>query len=87
MWIRSQDKTDLIDAKRISVSGKRIINAVLDDDYDILGEYETKERAIKVLDKIQHQMENVTCANNIYDDGQTISHSEVVFQMPKESEL
>lgn len=57
MWIRSQDKEDLVDTKRIIVIGKKITSDVTDD-YLLFGEYESKERAIEVLDEIEKFREN-----------------------------
>lgn len=68
MWIRSQDRASLVEAKRLIVYKKqdkfRIINQVLymgdiSDDYDILGEYESEGRSIEVLDEIQKHMEDL----------------------------
>lgn len=62
MFIRSQDKKGLVDAKRIVImEDKKIINLVKYgssdyEDYDSLGIYSTKERAIEVLDEIQEFM-------------------------------
>ncbi|BAH07967.1 hypothetical protein [Clostridium kluyveri] len=69
MWIRAQDRMSLVEPKRLNIcknQGKfRIINQVLymgdvSDDYDILGEYESKERAIEILDDIQNQILHCT---------------------------
>ena len=90
MWIRSQNKTDLVDTKRISIlqDHTRFRVAALyqgtSDDYDHLGWYETKARAIEVLGYIQQQLIEVSSSDSTYDDGQTINHYEVVYEMPKE---
>lgn len=69
MWIRSQDKTVLVKVFDfrvdccIGLDGEFYIQGNLDSNYDsyILGTYESKERAIEVLDEIQE------CITNIYE--------------------
>ncbi len=59
MWIRSQDRTVLVDSKRIIVAEHKVLNYAgysQNEDLDILGKYATKERAIEVLDIIQDLM-------------------------------
>ena len=65
LWIRSQDKMNLVKVNQINVNyqDKRqiIANYIPDfignqgDYYDILGSYSSKERALEVLDEIQNQ--------------------------------
>lgn len=77
IWIRSQDKTSLIECKKIDICESRdkyefIANYKYydgDETYDDLGEYSTKEKAIKVLDMIQEHI---------------VKHSNNVFEMPKD---
>ena len=59
-WVRSQDKETLIKIENISIDSENYIigNLISDDnksicDYWRLGHYETKERALEVLDEIQ----------------------------------
>lgn len=53
LWIRSQDKTDLICTKRIYVVNNQIRTNVYEAiGFAILGEYATKERALEILDEI-----------------------------------
>lgn len=90
MWIRSQNKTILIDARNIFISEdfegewyiiKSVINA---DDWASLGCYKKKETALEVLDMIQlrivqsylHKRHKTTrCLANAED---------VVFEMPRD---
>ena len=63
LWIRSQDKMNLVKVRQISVNyedNKQIIANYMPElyensgeYYEILGTYKTKERAIEVLDEIQ----------------------------------
>ena len=56
LWIRSQDKTNLIKVDRLDVSENKIeanLNFYYNGcNYVVLGEYATKERALEVLDEI-----------------------------------
>jgi hypothetical protein len=87
IWIRTQDRKGLIYAQRIAIESfkewkseefkYRIVNQVLyqdvANDYDLLGVYDTEERAIEVLDSIQ----NIIMAHIL---GDMINP---VFEMPK----
>ena len=64
LWIRSQDKMNLVKVRQISVNyqdNKQIIANYMPElyensgeYYEILGTYKTKERAIEVLNEIQN---------------------------------
>lgn len=63
LWVRSQDKENLVKVNRLNVSGlvengeltkKGLIRNLYDKDEDFLGIYSTKERAFEVLDEIQN---------------------------------
>ena len=54
MWIRSQDRTDLIDARVVQIytcweDGNFDIVAITNEDLYPVGTYETRERALEVL--------------------------------------
>lgn len=63
MWIRSQDKLRLFINPKLNIQNfyydEFSIVDVSDDSGYILGIYESKERAIEVLDEIQ------SCVNNV----------------------
>ena len=104
MWIRSQDKTILIKVKEVYISNNYLKNQWLKElykneptilEYSIktntmknLGTYTTKEKAMKVLDTIQNNLNNNRtivehCGNEYY-----ISPFEkAVFQMPQDNEV
>ena len=95
MWIRSQDRRGLVDAKRIilrpTTSRSEIINLAREDeeyiDYDVLGTYESEERAKEVLDDIQNYfMEFGTYVDAPYtpETYTQIFHCPRVYQMPTE---
>ena len=54
LWMRSQDRTDLICTNRIYAVNNQIRTNVYGViGFIVLGEYKTKERALEVLDEIQ----------------------------------
>jgi hypothetical protein len=77
MWIRSQDKEILIKAICIYLCGENHENCIrascANGNNWYIGEYSTKEKALKVLDEIQKL---------IYD-----YQLGVVFQMPQDDEV
>lgn len=77
MWIRSQDDRLLIDADKIYVGGTdkcQIYNIGESFNY-FLGDYSSLEKALKVLDQIQYNMEP-------FEHEPTM-----VFQMPQDEEV
>ena len=71
MYIRSQDKKELAEFSRLSVScsnGIYYIHAPDVSTYHSIGDYKSKERCIAVLDEIQHSLEI----------------GAIIFEMPKE---
>lgn len=86
MWILSQDKKTLAKVERLVVQGKMIQNlppTMFEDDYDILGEYKSQERAIEVLSEIQEQLFRQVEIQEEWNSYQKIK-SYFVFQMPEE---
>ena len=89
LWIRSQDKEDLIKARNIRYWGENQIAVNIWTSYNninyvVVGEYATKERALEVLDEIQEaQLGNYhyRCPSNV-----KLSNNEdtIVYQMPEE---
>ncbi|HCR2116300.1 TPA: hypothetical protein ONC98_003269, partial [Clostridioides difficile] len=55
--IRSQDRLDLMRVNRVEISNNRVY-AMLEDDIRKIGEYESNERAMQVLNEIQKFIEN-----------------------------
>ena len=71
MYIRSQNKKELAEFNRLSVSCSNDIYYIHAPDvspYHSIGDYKSKERCIAVLDEIQHPLEIGT----------------IIFEMPKE---
>lgn len=82
LWVRSQDKMNLVKIRQISLNyrnNKQIIANYMPDSfensgeyYELLGTYKTKERAIEVLDEIQDLLQNAYVG----------SVNRIVYQMP-----
>lgn len=95
MWIRTQDKMKLSDCNRLSVwrtnecknNEYSIINQfnyTYDaDDYETLGLYESKERALQVLNLIQNALFQGTKLDYITSGG-VRHYRDKVFEMPQE---
>ena len=97
LWIRSQDKMNLVKVRQINVNyqdNKQIIANYMPElyensgeYYEILGEYKTKERAIEVLDEIQGLfIKKDIVKSELNKDGLTmvtmpITH--IVYEMPE----
>ena len=84
LWVRSQDKTNLVKIRQISLNyqnNKQIIANYIPDFYpnsgeyyELLGTYKTKERALEVLDEIQDLLQNAYVGGS----------NRIVYQMPKD---
>ena len=79
MWIRSQNKRILTKVNEVIVTfvdeNKCFISWFWDKGSDTLGVYSTKEKALKVLDQIQYNIEP-------FEHEPTM-----VFQMPQDEEV
>ena len=77
LWIRSQDKMNLVKVRQAGVNyqnNKQIIANYTPELYEnsgefveLLGIYKTKERAIEVLDEIQAYLMSNTPQSNVYN--------------------
>ena len=84
LWIRSQDKMNLVKIRQISLNysdKKQIIANYIPElyensggYYELLGTYKTKERALEILDEIQHLLQTVYVG----------SANRIVYQMPED---
>ena len=88
IWIRSQDKEMLILAEAISLwcnpsSGSKNFN--ISAYGGIVGEYSTKEKALKVLDMIEEHLKEPKAYN--YNGDTFIPVNKVLFQMPQDDEV
>lgn len=91
LWIRSQDKEVLLNIKGIQYQNYKLVeNETVEAniliglynyyDNEILGEYETKERALEVLDEIQNMLYAGLKATN---NNQLAGTTSIVYQMPE----
>lgn len=71
MWVRSQDRKILTEIHDLDIDD---INQIWDGS-SLLGKYSTEEKALKVLDQIQYNME-------LFEHELTM-----VFQMPQDEEV
>lgn len=79
MWIRSQNREILIETKRLFVNevleDKKIVGYSIDSGGIELGRFSTKEKALKVLDLIQEEL------------NEELEMNLDVFWMPQDSEV
>lgn len=71
MWVRSQDRKKLTEIHDLDIDDANQIW----DGSSLLGKYSTEEKALKVLDQIQYNME-------LFEHELTM-----VFQMPTDNEV
>ena len=76
LWIRSQDKTSLFKPDNLYVNGDRIVYITSKCGRATIGKYKTEERALEVLDEIQHKLGGLLIAQSTsplrFDDEEMI---------------
>lgn len=91
LWVRSQDKELLLQTKVVEIEffseeAFTLINTRFNGKNVNLGKYETKKRALEVLDEIQQRL--MPYSEVMQDnEGITISYkniSTIIYEMPKE---
>ncbi|MEN8064138.1 hypothetical protein ABFP93_18930, partial [Clostridioides difficile] len=80
--IRSQDRLDLMRVNRVEIYDKQVF-VIFEDDVKRIGVYESNERAIEVLNRIQEAIIAGTKFDIINKDG-VRCNKEKVFEMPVE---
>ncbi|NFD28818.1 hypothetical protein EXN57_02125 [Clostridium botulinum] len=80
MWIRNQDKSVLGTLNVIQVNKNIIYGNIGGSENGILGEYETEERALEVLDMIEDRIMQGTKFDEIQNGKRKTR--DFVFQMP-----
>ena len=92
LWIRSQDKMNLVKVRQVCVNyqnNKQIIANYIPELYEnsgecceFLGTYETKERAIEVLDEIQNILKPKLKldTSSIQENGRSLVGNGVILQ-------
>lgn len=99
LWVRSQDKENLLKVDRLDVNGNKIqanFKAYSTGyDYLIIGIYESNDRALEVLDEIEEKISLLNTMSVICDTNSLISFKNAMgedkikglaypYQMPKE---
>ncbi|MDY5112081.1 hypothetical protein [Faecalicoccus sp.] len=89
MWIRSQNKELLVDTKTLGIKHEvadycQILFKEFIDQYIVLGEYSTTEKALKVLDMVQ---ETIEYGNKTIKKEKHELHTNKVFEMPQDDEV
>lgn len=83
LWIRSQNGENLIRCNDIAIQGNRIVGYFAKEtEYENLGIYESKERALEVLDEIQELLEPVHVTEISKKEG--IIGANILYEMPEE---
>ena len=93
MWIKSQNRDLLVNVNDICFHKLNTHSEIIyqfrcygyGDDYYILGEYSTKEKALKVMDMIEEEI--IKCEAMITVDSVSFYDRKVVFQMPADWEV
>lgn len=87
LWIRSQDREKLLKVNDIATEMNMIYGYFdKNTEYELLGQYKSKERALEVLDKIQNFMINYAYAkkNRLGGEIDLIPEPILIYNMPKE---
>lgn len=84
MWITSQDERQLLKPDRIFCEGRSIICDTLHWQSNTIGEYSTKEKAIKVFYMIQRELKKLEIAK--INTGCVVDYK-VIFRMPSDDEV
>ena len=82
MWIRSQERKQLVNADAIHTSSAGKWYVICTDEY-ILGEYSTEENALKVMDMIEDAIIDYETMMNNKDA--FFNERRIVFQFPQDS--
>lgn len=90
LWIRSQDGTMISKFDSIRTAGPAI-HVYIGNYHFLLGNYETEDRSLEILDEIQSFIENnyevdiPSCSGNMIANGRIVLKTRrVVYEMPKE---
>ena len=97
LWIRSQDKSSIVKVDNLYVSVGNYICYYVEKGKEVsgtyyrpsgeLGRYETKERALEVLDEIQNILKPIIKIKYEYDDSQPIMNGEWLKSLKEENKI
>lgn len=86
LWIRTQDRKKLVLINTLSIAentSRSILGFGIDGHVKVeLGDYDTEERALEVLDEIQELLEPVHIADISKKEG--IIGANILYEMPQE---
>lgn len=86
LWIRTQDRKKLVLINTLAIAentSRSILGFVIDGHVKVeLGDYDTEERALEVLDEIQELLEPVHIADISKKEG--IIGANILYEMPQE---
>jgi hypothetical protein len=93
LWVRSQDKMNLVKIRQISLNyqnNKQIIANYMPDFYpnsgeyyELLGIYESKERALEVLTEIQNKINLINLGHDFGSPMIDLKNPTYIYQMPE----
>ncbi len=85
LWIRSQDKEKLVKVNDIAIEMNMIYGYFdKNTEYEHLGSYSTKERALEVLDEIQKKINNIVLSILFGSPMIDFKKPFIIYEMPKE---
>lgn len=90
MWVRTQDKMQLVKINEIhiKVDEDGFVGIWVDDKKEslkyFLGTYKSKERALEVLDEIQRLIEDLKYMEYAIDKNKFCGYRSNVYKMPEE---
>lgn len=94
LWIRSQNKEVLLNLKAIQYKNYKLVEDETVEaniligfynyyDNEILGEYETKERALEILDEIQNKINLINLGHDFGSPMIDLKNPTYIYQMPE----
>lgn len=94
LWVRSQNKEVLLNLKAIQYKNYKLVEDETVEaniligfynyyDNEILGEYETKERALDVLDEIQNKINLINLGHDFGSPMIDLKNPTYIYQMPE----
>lgn len=95
LWIRSQDKKDLVKVNSLWIMDNQIwmevpfyenhkkLGLTLSGHNHRLAEYETKERALEVLDEIQNKINLINLGHDFGSPMIDLKNPTYIYQMPE----
>lgn len=94
LWIRSQNKEVLLNLKAIQYQNYKLVEDETVEaniligfynyyDNEILAEYETKERALEILDEIQNKINLINLGHDFGSPMIDLKNPTYIYQMPE----